>query len=283
MKKSTIPLKQYVKFPRVLPGVSIVAVLLFFVAGPLPAATTLLGNPFRPAGATYNIFARQGIDALHPNGDASFTFTQVNKDFEAAGGLGVSYQANVASSTLTNFGIGLYETSAEVPHPDSSAVAVHSTGLNLQYDTLVLAYSVTIRMVDFDIDTKDTFFKPKKVEPALLLYGPGGTLFASANPTDIFNAMTPVAGMEDTWDLNFGILLANKNVANGPISGFLLYADAANGEDSKSDPFFLLSCTNGTPVPEAGNFVAGLAAIAFGGIFHLRQVRRKRKAEAVKD
>ena len=271
MKKSIIPLKKSVELPRFLPAAFIVMVLLFFVAGPLPAATTLKGQPFRPTGATYNIFARQGIDAAHPNGDSSFTFTQVNQGFEVADGLGVSYQASVASSTLTNFGIGLYESPANV---------VHSTGLNIQYDNLVQASSVTIRMEDFDINTSSTFFNPAKVEPALLLYGPGGTLYASASPTDIFNSMTNVSG--DIWDLNFGTLLSNKGVPDGPISGFLLYADAANGEDTTSDPFFLVSATNGVVVPEAGNFVAGLAAIAFGGIFHLRQVRRKRKAEAVK-
>ena len=79
MKKPTRPLKKYIKFPRVLPGAFAVAVLLFFVAGPLPAAVTRLGNPFAPAGADYQIFARQGIDAAHPTGNTSFSLgPQVN-------------------------------------------------------------------------------------------------------------------------------------------------------------------------------------------------------------
>jgi hypothetical protein len=272
MKKSIIPLKKSVELPRVLSSAFIVVVLLFFVAGPLPAATTLLGNPFRPAGANYNIFARQGIDAAHPNGDPSFTFTQVNSGFEIAGALGISYQANVASSTLTDFGIGLYK---------NAAMAEVATGLNYQYDSLVQASSVTIRMVDFDINNTDTFFKSDKVEPAMLLYGAGGVVIASASPTDIFNSMVFVSTANDgTWDLNLGTLLAEKGMPDQPISGFLLYADNTDNEHVPSDPFFILSVTNGVVVPEAGNFVAGLAAIAFGGIFHLRQVRRKRKAEA---
>jgi len=47
--------------------------------------------------------------------------------------------------------------------------------------------------------------------------------------------------------------------------------------------YFLLSVGNGVVVPEAGNFVAGLAAIAFGGLFHLRQARRQRKAITVSE
>jgi hypothetical protein len=47
--------------------------------------------------------------------------------------------------------------------------------------------------------------------------------------------------------------------------------------------YFLLSVGNGVVVPEARNFVAGLAAIAFGGIFHMRQVHRQRKAVTVSE
>jgi hypothetical protein len=275
MKKSPVPLKEYIKSPRFLPGAFMVVALLFFVASPLPAAVTRLGNPFTPAGADYDIFARQGIDAAHPTGDTSFTYTQVNTGAENMPAFGVSYQASVASSTLTDFGIGIY---------DDAAHAVHSTGLNIQYDSLVLASSVTIRMLDFDIDNKATFFNSGKVEPSLLLFGPGGTLYASATPTDIFNSMTFVSKDNDgTFDLNFGALLTNKGLADGPISGFLLYADATDGEHVGSDPYFLQSIGNGVVVPEAGNFVAGLAAIAFGGLFHLRQVRRQRKAVTVSE
>jgi hypothetical protein len=237
-----------------------------------------VGNPFTPAGADYQIFARQGIDAAHPTGNTSFSpGPQVNTGAENLDALafGVSYQPVANNSNLTDFGIGLYTDAGN---------AVHSTGLNIQYNQLVLASSVTVRLVDFDIDNKDSFFKPTKVEPSLLLFGPGGALYASATPTDIFNSMTFVSKDSDgTWDLNFGALLQTKNLPDGPISGFLLYADAANGEDTSSDPYFLQSIGNGVVVPEAGNFVAGLAAIAFGGLFHLQQVRRQRKAVTVSE
>jgi hypothetical protein len=260
MKKSTMTTKNYMKLPGAFVGV-----VLFFVAGHL-LAVTQLGNPFTPSGANYTIYARQGIDSAHATGNTSFS-PQVNKDFEFTPSIGVSY--DTGGGTLKDFGLGLY----------TSGASTFSTGLNIQYNQLVNASSISITVQDFDIKAGASFFNSGKVEPSILLFGPGNSIFASFLPKDIFPNLKPVSGKNDVWTINFSDLLNTLHLSDGQVSGFLLYADTTDGEKANSDPYLLLAVGNGIPVvPEAGNFVVGLAAIAFGGLFHLRQLRRKRNA-----
>ncbi len=253
-----------------------VAVALFLSSAASSSAVTLVGSPFRPAGASFTISAAQGINASHPTGDSSFS-PQVNQDFEFPGSTGVSYQKG---GQLTDFGLGLYSDSNN---------AINSTGLRINYDQLVKASSVTITLEDFDIQAgKDTFYNPNKVEPIITLFGPGGSIFATFNPHDIFPNMTPNTtaggkkGSSDVWDISFAGLLNTLHLADGPISGFLLSADMAAGEKPSSDPYLLVAVGSGIPtIPEASNYMAGVAAILFAGLFHLRQFRLRKRAATI--
>ena len=232
-------------------------------------ATFLRGQPFTPAGANFSMSAAQGIDASHPNGVSSF-HPQVNGDFEFKNSIGVSYDDGTGK--LKDFGIGLYQDQAH---------NTVSTGLMINYNQLVNASSVTITIEDFDIQAgHDTFFKTGKVEPSITLFGPGGTVFANLNPTAIFNNMTvntTTGNNTDVWDLNFGKVLTSMHLADGPITGFLLYADALNGEQNNSDPYLLVAIGNGIPqVPEPANYVAAIAAIVILGVSQMTVLRRKR-------
>jgi hypothetical protein len=252
------------------------ALLLASVAS--SPAVTLLGSPFRPSGASFTISAAQGINSSHPTGDSSFS-PQVNQDFEFPGALGVSYQK---SGGLTDFGLGLYNDASN---------NVNSTGLRINYDQLVKASSVSVTLEDFDIKVGDSFFNPNKVEPVITLFGPGGAIFATFGPHDIFPNMTldPAASGKgkgvatgDIWDISFAGLLNTLHLADGPISGFLLSADMAGGEKPGSDPYLLVAVGSGIPtIPEASNYMAGVAAILFAGLFHLRQFRLRKKAAMI--
>lgn len=177
----------------------------------------------------------------HMFGDAS-GLSQVNTDVEFTGGIGVSY-ADPKTGKLTNFGIGLYSGSSN---------QTLSTGLRIALSQPTDAASLTITLADFDISAgKDKFFNPKKVEPSILLLGPGGVVYASASPADIFSLLTPDStalggkgkkgDKADVWDLNFGALLKSLNLADTTITGYVLYADAKGGETVKSDPYFFVS------------------------------------------
>ena len=267
--KTTIQMKTYTN--RLRPFAAALIAVLALLGASRASATVRDGNPFTPAGADYTIYARQGIDSTTPNGKTSGFSPQVNQDFEFQNTIGVSY--DTGGGTLKDFGVGLYAANG----------VTQSTGLNVQYNAPVDAYSVTITLADFDIKAGDTFFKTLKVEPSILIFGPGGTTYASASPADIFKNLTPAGGAgkngSDTWNLNFGALLKTLGKPDAPISGFLLYADAHGGERVPSDPYFLVAIGNGVPmVPEAGNYVVGLAAMLFGGLFQVRQTRLKRKA-----
>jgi hypothetical protein len=232
-------------------------------------ATFLRGQPFTPTGANFSMSAVQGIDASHPNGVSSF-HPQVNGDFEFQNSIGVSYDDGTGK--LKDFGLGLYQDQAH---------NTQSTGLMISYNQLVNASSVTITIEDFDIQAgHDTFFKTGKVEPSITLFGPGGTVFATLNPTAIFNNMTvntTTGNNTDVWDLNFGKVLNSMHLADGPITGFLLYADALNGEQNNSDPYLLVSIGNGIPqVPEPSNYVAAIAAIVILGVSQATVLRRKK-------
>lgn len=67
------------------------------------------------------------------------------------------------------------------------------------------------------------------------------------------------------------------HLADGPITGFLLYADALNGEQNNSDPYLLVAVGSGIPqVPEPANYLAGIAAFLMLGVSHMTVLRRKR-------
>ena len=240
------------------------------VAGQNAHATFLRGQPYTPTGADFNISAVQGINPSNPTGTSGF-HPQVNGDFEFKDSIGVSWDDGTGK--LKDFGLGLYQDSAK---------ALQSTGLMINYNQLVQASSVTITVEDFDITAgKDTFFKTNKVEPALILFGAGGSVFASLNPTQIFPYLTQntTAGQAkgDVWDLNFGAALNGLHLADGPISGFLLYADQLNGEQANSDPYLLVAVGSGIPtIPEPSNYVAAVAAIVILAVSQLTILRRKR-------
>lgn len=255
-------------------AIMLLSAVAFLAIGSAANAVVLLGNPFTPIGANYSIFALQGIDAANPQGTSGFS-PQVNKDFEFPDAIGVSYDRG--GGQLTDFGLGLYFNAQN---------QVQSTGMRFQFNTLVTASSLTVRLEDFDIKAGDTFFNPNKVEPGILLLGDNNTIYGSATPTDIFSALVnvPASGgkggkkgkASDVWDVNFAQLLANLHLADAPIRGFILYADAANGERPNSDPYLLVSAGNGIVVPEPATYLAGFAAFAFALLFHARQVRKKK-------
>jgi hypothetical protein len=251
-------------------SVALLTLALTF-AGRNAHATFVRGQPYTPTGADFNISAVQGINPSNPTGTSGF-HPQVNGDFEFKDSIGVSWDDGTGK--LKDFGIGLYQDSAK---------ALQSTGLMINYNQLVQASSVTITVEDFDITAgKDTFFNPSKVEPGLILFGPGGSVFASLNPTQIFPYLTPnttTGSKTDVWDLNFGAALSGLHLADGPISGFLLYADSLNGEKANSDPYLLVAAGSGIPtIPEPSNYVAAIAAIAILGVSQLTILRRKKAA-----
>lgn len=228
---------------------------LVLAASNVAKAVVILGQPYNPGGdANFTITAVQGIDSSNPTGKTGFN-PAVNKDFEFPNAIGVSYDKG--NGTRTDFGIGLYAGPGNV---------TQSTGLRIDYTSLVTASSITVTVEDFDISAgKDKFFNPNKVEPTLLLLGANNTVFASANPTQLFSALSPAAGAlkGDTWTLDFAKVLQNLNLADGQISGFILGADMANGEKPNSDPYLLVSVGNGIPViPEADTYAVGLFGIA---------------------
>ena len=233
-------------------------------------ATFLRGQPYTPTGANFSISAVQGINSSNPTGISSF-HPQVNGDFEFKNSIGVSYDDGTGH--LKDFGLGLYQDSAH---------NTFSTGTMISYNQLVKASSITITIEDFDIQAgHDTFFKTGKVEPSITLFGPGGSVFANLTPTQIFPYLVlnnaAAGAKDDTWDLNFGAVLNGLHLADGPITGFLLYADMLNGEQANSDPYLLVAVGNGIPqVPEPANYVAAIAAIVILGVSQMTVLRRKR-------
>ncbi|HZI31252.1 MAG TPA: hypothetical protein VFF11_02855 [Candidatus Binatia bacterium] len=233
-------------------------------------ATFLRGQPYIPTNADFTISAVQGINPANPTGASGF-HPQVNGDFEFKDSIGVSWDDGTGK--LKDFGLGLYQDNSK---------NTFSTGLQINYNQLVQASSVTITVEDFDIQPgKDTAFNPKKVEPGILIFGQNGNVFANLNPTQIFPYLKPntSAGQAkgDVWDLNFGDVLSGLKLADGPISGFLLYADMLNGEQANSDPYLLVAIGNGIPqVPEPASYLAIIAVLLMLGGSHLTVLRRKR-------
>jgi hypothetical protein len=199
------------------------------------AATKRLGHSYMPT-PDYTIFSIQGIDSSNLFGDGN-PLSQVNTDFEFTGGIGVSYDPGTGK--LTDFGIGLYQNTAH---------QTKSTGLLIHLTTPTDAAHVTITLADFDINATSTFFNPNKVEPRIILFGPTGTVYANAGPTDIFHLLTVNTtssikgkGAPDVWDLNFGQLLTSLHMPDTNITGYQLYADASSGNKVPSDPYFFVS------------------------------------------
>jgi len=227
-------------------------------------AVVVLGNPYTPTGANFTITAIQGVTDANPLGISGVS-PQVNRDFEFQGATGVSY--DIGGGKLTNFGLGLYSGANN---------SILSTGLRIDYNDLVSASSIVVRVEDFDIDTKATFFNPQKVEPTVLLLGDNNAILGKASPTQIFSALTPVSGSKDVWDLEFDKLLSNLNIADGPIRGFVLAADMNNGERPNSDPYLLVSIGNGIPaVPEGDTYMVGLFGIGIAAVSVVRTMKRR--------
>ncbi len=236
-------------------------------------ATTQLGQPYDPPGQNYTITAQQAINASGGNG-TSLANTQVNIGFEFSDGIGVTYDQNNQGKS---FGIGLYQDAAH---------ATQSSGLKITFDSLTAANTVVIKLADFDIKASDvqsghvTGFNPAKVEPGIILYGANGAQVANFDPATIFKSMTPssgAAGSEDYWNVSFAALLANAGVSNQGITGFLLYADQNHGENSNSDPYFLVNAAGTTLVPEMSSLfpLVGLA-VAVAATHALRRRRLAR-------
>jgi hypothetical protein len=230
-----------------------------------------VGNPFTPAGATnFDILALQGIDASTPTGKSGFS-PQVNRDFEFPESIGVSHDQG--NGHLKDFGVGLYSDAAK---------QIQSTGLEIRYNQAVLASSVTITVEDFDIKVGDAFFKTNKVEPSILLLGPGNSILATATPTDIFPNLVPNTSnpkaKSDVWDVSFSGLLHTLGLPDAAINGFILYADTTAGERPNSDPYLLVSAGNPTVVPEPSTYLLVTVAGALALLFHTQRRLLKRKA-----
>jgi hypothetical protein len=227
--------------------------LLF--TGPSLQAVDRVGNPLILPGANFSIFALQDINS-NPLGVPAFS---VNRNFEFPDSIGVTYSLG---GKLTDFGIGLYEGAGK---------ATESTGLEILFNTPVLASTATARVEDFDIEAgKDTFFKDKKVSPSIALLGPGNIILDIALPADVFPNLVPVAGQKDVWDINFAGLLNTLNLADTPINGFVLFADQTAGEHPSSDPYLLVSVGNGV-IPEPSTIALIIATAGLGAAYRGRR------------
>ncbi len=150
---------------------------------------------------------------------------------------------------------------------------MYSTGLDIQYNTLVSASSANFTLEDFDLPNNATGFKSQKVTPLISIYGANNSLVGTATSSQIFSAMSPQSGQSDVWNINIGTLLSDMNAKTNGVSKVVLYADSANGEKTNSDPYLLRSVGKAQPVPEP----ASLSALALGGLL-IR--RRRNKATA---
>ena len=250
-------------------GLMLCAATLFMAGTTASASVILQGNPYVPTGADFRLFGLQGIDASNPLGQSGFQ-TQVNTNFEFTPSIGVSY--DTGGGHLTDFGLGLYLNAQN---------QLQSTGLLTSYNTLVQASSINITVMDFDITGAAAFNFSKKVAPTITLLGANNSIVAIFNPAAIRPVMVEqtAGGAKDIWNINFATLLSQSHIADSQITGFLLSADMSNGE-GHSDPYLLLSVGNGIPVPEPSNYAVGIAALAFAGMFHLRQLRLRQKVKA---
>jgi hypothetical protein len=238
--------------------------ILLFVVPCLHAAVVRVGNPAMPRlGATFDIFALQG---LNDSGVDSLAFA-VNRNFEFDNSIGVTI--DLGGGKLKDFGIGVYEDTAKVQH---------STGLEVIYDQPIFASSATAIVEDFDIDLNDTFFKPEKVEPRIAFLGPGNSIIGPiATPIDIFPNLVPTlpgpgGAKGDTWNINFAGLLSTIGLAgNTPINGFILFADQAAQEKANDDPYLLVSVGPGTQIPEPATIALIIGTAGVGAAYRARR------------
>ena len=234
------------------------AAVLIVLSASASAQTQRVGASYSPTGSDYTVTALQGIDSSNPNGQSAI----VNLDFEMKPSIGVTYDQG--GGKLKDFGIGLYSSGHNGP--------VESTGLAVTYDTLVTASSATLTVEDFDIHSLTSGFKPGKVEPLISVYGAGGALIGTATPQQVLASMTANGKPgDDVWDINMATLLSNMHSSATSISKVVLFADAANGEKTSSDPFLLRAISKGQPVPEP----ASLCALALGAGLLIRRRRAK--------
>jgi hypothetical protein len=253
---------------------------VFCVLGTASAAVVNLGQPYA-VNSTTDIYAIQGITDGNPFGTSA---DHVNQNFEFAGAIGNTYNTG---SGLRDWGIGLVQPGG----------VTQSVGLNINFKgALVAANTATVTVEDFDIGSSDTFFKSVKVMPEITVYGLNNAIIATLTPNNIFSLMTAHTGGgkksgTDVWDLNIGTLLNSINIApDTSIAGFILSAaPSANGgsflnptnlvntgSGNGGDPYLLVSVGTPTIVPEASNYLMGLAAIAILGVSHLTILRRKK-------
>ncbi len=197
-------------------------------------------------------------DATSPTGTT--TGAHVNQNFEYAPGIGVAYSSTDSKGKVTNteFGIGLYQATS----------GTQSTGLDVRYDHLVFANSVSITLGDFDLKSTSTDFLANKVS-ATAIIKTGSGAFVAASPTEVMMYMNyaGLAGKEDQWAFDVGGLLAYKGLsASTPISDVYLAASEMNGAgqtmNTASDPYFINSVSSGVTVPEPGSTTLVGAAAA---------------------
>lgn len=229
------------------------------------AAPIELTQPFTPAGQNYSITALQNLTPLTLDGGTSVG-ANTNVNFGFQGGFGVRYQN--ASGKLTDFGIGLYDSS------NAKGIQAASTGLNIAFDQLVSSNGLSATLGHFNLNEFSTDFNTGRVAPTVSIYGTGGLLLGNFSAADIIadNAMSLLTSNDpitktDLWKLNLDALIG----PNAQVSSFTLAADIHNGGGSamavKSDPYFLVSVTSCecAPVPEPGSafliLSAGLGAL----------------------
>ena len=224
------------------------------------AAPIELTQPFTPAGQNYSITALQNLTPLTLDGGTPVG-ANTNVNFEFQGGFGVRYLNS--SGKLTDFGIGLYDSSS------AKGIQAASTGLNIAFDHLVCSNGLSATLGDFDLSDLSTDFKTGKVAPTISIYGNGGLLLGNFSASEIIadNAMSLLSSNDpiaktDLWKLNLDALIG----PNVQVSGFTLAADTHNGSGSlmavKSDPYFLVSVSacECAPIPEPGSAFLILSA-----------------------
>ena len=247
---------------RIFTAPALLIAMLFLLPCGLQAAVVRVGNPAAPRlGATFDIFALQGLNDL---GVDSLAFA-VNRNFEFDNSIGVTI--DLGGGKLKDFGIGLYQDAAKV---------TQSTGLEVIYDQPIFASSATATVEDFDISSKDTFFKVGKVEPRIALLGPGNIIIDIATPIQIFSnlvatAAGPGGAKDDTWNINFAGLAGKLGLTGQAINGFILFAHQGAGEEVSSDPYLLVSVGNGTQIPEPSTIALIIATAGLGAAYRGRR------------
>lgn len=257
---------------KILSVASLAAVAVLASANMVHAAVIDLGSPFTPAGANYTITAVQGIDAANPLGNSGLSPT-VNQNFEFPGVYGVNYQNNAGG--VSQGGLSLYN--------NGPGGGIQSTGLRVDYNTLVSASSVNITVEDFDIKNNTAWGSTSKARPNITLLGAGGVVIGTATPDQVLPNLVAAGGGSDIWNVNLGGLLSTMGLANQSVSGYLLsaanYAGNVFQGPTTDDPYLLVNAGNGIPViPETSSFLPLLGVLGVAMV--APKLRRKRQAAA---